>query len=67
MIKRRNNLGETNFIAQKDQIDELATKWGDPDTCSYFYYFPIVEVIVAIVWIVFISISGRRGERTAKT
>lgn len=50
-----------------DQIDEMSTLWGDQGTCAYFYYVPVVETICAVVWIVFIAISGHRGEQVAKS
>lgn len=52
---------------ETDQIDEMNSVWGDQGTCAYFYYVPVVETICAIVWIVFIVISGHRGEQVAKT
>lgn len=50
-----------------DEINEAATKWGDSDTCLLYYYFPVVEITVTIVWIVFILISRREGEQRAYT
>lgn len=47
-------------------IDENNSTWGHYETCSYYYHIPIVEAIVAVVWVVFIIISGHRGDRLAK-
>lgn len=55
------------FFFGIDQVDEVNTKWGEADSCSFYYYFPIIEITVAVLWIVLILISGRRGERRAKT
>lgn len=50
-----------------DQINERATKWGDLNTCSIYYYFPVIEIAMAVMWIVLIIMSRRQGERRAFT
>lgn len=53
-----------SFVAQwflfSDEIDEINTQWGKEECCSLFYYYPIVEITVAFVWITLIMISGPR-------
>lgn len=59
--------GKCEFIPWKtDEVDEMNTLWGEPSTCEYFYYVPVFGAIGAIIWIVFIAISGQRGEQVAR-
>lgn len=59
-LLRLNNKNHHFFIS--DQINDVATKWGDTDTCLFYYYFPVIEITVTVVWIVLIIISRRQGE-----
>ncbi|XP_031618155.1 uncharacterized protein LOC116337616 [Contarinia nasturtii] len=47
------------------QINEASTRWGDANTCLLYYYFPVIEITVTVVWIVLILISRREDERSA--
>lgn len=47
-----------------DEIDEISTRWGSDDSCSFYYYFPVVEITAAAFWIVMMVISGQSGART---
>lgn len=43
----------------------MTTKWGNNESCSNYYYYPVIEVTMAAIWIVLVMISGRRGEQRA--
>lgn len=44
------------------QIDENNSQWGD--TCSFYYYYPVIELAAAVLWIVLLAISGPRHNDT---
>lgn len=55
----------SSYSISADKIDEATTKWGDVNTCLLYYYLPVIEITVVIVWIVLIFISRREDERSA--
>lgn len=63
--KKNSSIVHSFFFA--DQINDIATKWGDTDRCLLYYYFPVIEITVTVVWIVLIVISRRQGERRSYT
>lgn len=44
------------------QIDGNNSQWGDK--CSFYYYYPVIELTTAVLWIALLSISGPGDNHT---
>lgn len=47
-----------------EQIDELNSFWGSKIPCDYFSFVPLLESIVALVWLKLFIMCGNGGRST---